>query len=89
MLDPIRNEVPLLVQSVAETHRHIAERFLAIADAHRVVAERAGAEADYYAKMLINKLTPQLLRQRLSALEPGMTATITRLFGADCCGLIR
>jgi hypothetical protein len=45
------------------------------------VADRARAEADGYAAMLINELTPELVRQRLSALEPAMAAIIIRRFG--------
>lgn len=72
---------PYLVKEVINDHDYIAKKYLAIADAHKTVAERARAEAANYAKMLINQLTPRLVRQRLSALEPGMAAAITRLFG--------
>lgn len=81
MLDPRRNEVSLAAQGVMYDHRQTAEQYLAIAGAHTAVAERARAVATFYARMLINKLTPELMRQRLSALEPGIAATITRLFG--------
>jgi hypothetical protein len=84
MLDPLRlarNVAPDAVQDVMSDHQHMAKRYLDIAHAHRAVAERARAEAANYAKMLINQLTPWLVRQRLSALEPGMAAAITRLFG--------
>jgi hypothetical protein len=84
MLDPLRlarNVAPDAVQDVMSDHQHMAKRYLDIAHAHRAVAHRARAEAANYDKMLINQLTPQLVRQRLSALEPGMAAAITRRFG--------
>jgi hypothetical protein len=72
---------PYNVEAVIADHRRNAKRYRDIADAHKVVAQEARAEAAYYANMLIDKLTPLLVRQRLSALEPGMAAAITRLFG--------
>lgn len=85
MVDPLRkaSKDPYVVQHVMAEHRDMANDDLAIADAHGAVAERAHAAAAHYASMLINKLTPELVLQRLSALEPAMAATIKRRFGED------
>jgi hypothetical protein len=86
MRDPLRkaqNEAPHEVESVVDDHRSIAKRLLAVAHAHKAVADQARAEAADYAAMLINEATPELVRERLSELEPAMAAIITRRFGAN------
>jgi hypothetical protein len=84
MRDPLRmarNNAPLVVQDVINDHLQMAERYLTIANTHRAVADQARAEAASYAVTLIDEVTPALVRQRLSALEPAMAAIITRRFG--------
>lgn len=39
--------------------------------------------ADQYAKVLIDKVTPELVLERLAAFDPATAATIIRLFGND------
>jgi len=65
----------------ARTAQSRARKYIAIVHIHQAVADREQAEADSYAIMLINELTPELVRQRLSSLEPAMAAIITRRFG--------
>ena len=74
-----RNEVP----DVARDHEYLAKKYFAIAGAHHAVVARAKAQAGDYATMLINKLTPEMVKQRLSALETAMAATILRRFGGN------
>jgi hypothetical protein len=81
-LGPAPNATPDVAHHlVFLDHHQIVERSLAIAGAHKVVADRARREAIRCAVELVYKLTPELVRQRLSSLDPAMAATITRLYG--------
>jgi hypothetical protein len=83
-LDPQRTApTNSLVQQIITDHYDIVGEYLVIADAHKVVANRARAESDFYARMLINGVTPELVQQRLSALPPAIAKTIKRRFGED------
>jgi hypothetical protein len=84
-------DIPCIKQSIADEaiQRELGKfaggwRYMnSVAAGHLTDAKRARADANNYASVLIKKLTPRLVLQRLSALPPGMATIITSSVGKD------